>query len=227
VWRRDLAGAERAIEAAQAIFDKSWPAAIQTNLLQARTYLLELQGRPEDGEPLMLELLTIMRGLGDPEKIDLAMIELAESYMVQGKFAAAAELRQAVHDREGRKTPDAYNLANLSATYVQMDRLEEALDCAREASTALKRSLKLNVFLDHFGLLCCKLGRLAEGARLIALSDAHYRDSGFHREMSEERARGQAETLLRGAFSDERLAQLFAEGCAMSAADAFDAGLLR
>jgi predicted ATPase len=227
VWRRDLAGAERAIEAAQAIFDKSWPAAIQTNLLQARTYLLELQGRPEDGEPLMLELLTIMRGLGDPEKIDLAMIELAESYMVQGKFAAAAELRQAVHDREGRKTPDAYNLGNLSATYVQMDRLDEALGCAREASTALKRSLKLNGFLDHFGLLCCKLGRFAEGAHLIGLSDAHYRDSGFHREMSEERARAQAEIFLRGAFGDERLMQLFAEGCAMSAADAFDAGLLR
>ena len=227
VWRRDLAGAERAIEAAQTIFDNSWPAAIQSNLLQARTYLLELQGRPEEGEPYMLELLTIMRGLGDPEKIDLAMIELAESYMVQGKFEAAAELRQAVHDREGRKTPDTYNLGNLSATYVQMDRLDEALACAREASTGLKQSLKLNVFLDHFGLLCCKLGHFAEGARLIGLSDARYRDSGFDREMSEERSRAQAETLLRGVLSHERLMQLFAEGCAMSAADALDAGLWR
>lgn len=225
VWRRDLEGAARTLEAAQAIYQTTWPAAIQTNVLQAKTYLLELQGRAQEGERYMLELLTIMRALGDPEKIDLAMIELAESYMVQGRLQEAAALRQAVHDRPGRKTPDTYNLANLSATYTQMDRLEEALNCARESAPRLIRSSKVHVFLEHFGLLCCKRGHFVEGAHLIALSDAHYRESGFDREMSEARARAQSETLLRGAFDEERLQQLYAEGCRMSVSDAIDAGL--
>jgi tetratricopeptide (TPR) repeat protein len=137
VWRRDLDGAARVIADAEAILDPAWPPAIRTNLLQAKTYLLELQGRPEEGEPLMLELVALMRALGDPEKIDMALLDLAESYMVQAKFAEAAAVRQEVHDREGRKTPDAHNLANLSATYTQMDRLDEALTCAREAASGL------------------------------------------------------------------------------------------
>ncbi len=225
VWRRDLEGAERAIEAAQAIFEPAWPAAIQTNVLQAKTYLLELQGRAQEGERYMLELLAIMRALGDPEKIDLAMIDLAESYMVQGRLEEAAAMRQAVHDRPGRKTPDTYNLANLCATYTQMDRLEEALNCARESAARLMRSSKVHVFLEHFGLLCCKRRRFVEGAHLIGLSDAHYRDSGFDREMSEARAREQAEALLRAAFDEARLRQLYDEGCRMSVSDAVDAAL--
>lgn len=225
VWRRDLDGAERAIEAAEAIFDPAWPAAIRTNVLQARTYLLELQGRAQDGERYMLELLEIMRALGDPEKIDLAMIDLAESYMVQGKLEQAAAMRQAVHDRVGRKTPDTNNLGNLSATYTQMDRLDDALACARECAPALKRINKVHQFLDHFGLLSCKRGRFVEGAHLIAVSDAHYLKSGFAREMSEARARAQAEILLRAQFEEERLLQLFAEGRGMSASDAVEAGL--
>ena len=225
VWRRDLEGAERTLEAAQAIFDPTWPAAIQTNVLQAKTYLLELQGRAQEGERYMLELLAIMRALGDPEKIDAAMIDLAESYMVQGRLQEAAAMRQAVHDRPERKTPDTYNLANLSATYTQMDRLDEALNCARESAARLIRSNKVHVFLEHFGLLCCKRGRFIEGAHLVGLSDAHYRESGFDREMSEARAREQAETLLRGVFDDEQLQQLYAEGCRISVSDAVNAGL--
>jgi predicted ATPase len=225
VWRRDLNAAERNIEAAEAIFDKSWPAAIRSNVLQAKTYLLELKGQPDAGEPYLRELLEIMQALGDPEKIDLAMIDLAESYMVQGKLEDAAALRQSVLDRVGRKTPDAFNLANLSGTYTQMDRLEEALACAREALAGLRHTKKINVFLDHFGLLCCKLGRLTEGARIIGISNAHYCNSGFDREMSEARSREQAETLLREAFSEQRLNELFAEGCGMSLVEVLDTGL--
>jgi predicted ATPase/class 3 adenylate cyclase len=224
-WRRDVENAERAIEAAQAIFEPSWPAAIQANLLQAKTYLLEMLGRAQEGERYMIELLEIMRALGDPEQIDLAMIELAESYMVQGKLEEAAALRQRVHDRPGRKTPDTFNLANLCATYTQMDRLDEALNCARECTSWLMRSKKVHVFLEHFGLLSCKRGRLIEGAHLIGLSDAHYRTSGFEREMSEARSRAQADALLRAAFDEARLQELYAEGCRMSVSDAVDAGL--
>lgn len=97
--------------------------------------------------------------------------------------------------------------------------------CARESSAGLKRSGKVYQFLEHFGLLCCKRGRFAEGAHLIGLSDARYRESGFDREMSEARARAQAEILLRAEFDEKRLLQLYAEGCRMSAPDAVDAGL--
>jgi tetratricopeptide (TPR) repeat protein len=225
IWRRDLDAAERTISAAHEVLDPAWPAAIRTNLLQAKTYLLEIRGKPEEGERHMLELLAIMRALGDPEKIDLAMIELAESYMVQGKLESAAALRQAVHDRPGRRTPDTYNLGNLAATYVQMDRLDDALACARAAAEGLRRSHKIWMFLDHFALLCCKRGRIADGARLAGLADAHYAQTGFGREVSEARSRGQAEALLRAAFDDSQLERHYAEGAAMTATDAVNAGL--
>lgn len=224
-WRRDLDGAARAIEAAQAIFDPTWPAAIQANLLQAKTYLLEMQGRAHEGERYMVELLDIMRALGDPKQIDLATSDLAESYMVQGKLEEAAALRQAVHDRRDRKVPDAFNLANLCATYTQLGRVDQALAYARECSAWLIRSKKIHVFLEHFGLLSCKLGRLVEGAHLIGLSDAHYRVSGFDREMSEQRSRNQAQEILHAAFEEDRLLQLYAEGSRMSATAVVDAAL--
>lgn len=224
-WRRDIDGAARTIEAAQALYDPTWPPAIQANLLQAKTYLLEMQGRAQEGERYMIEILEIMRALGDPEQIDLATLDLAESYMVQGKLEEAAALRQGVHDRPDRKTPDMFNLANLSATYTQLDRLDQALACARECSAWLIRSKKIHVFLDHFGLLSCKLGRLAEGARLVGLSDTQYKESGFDREMSEQSSRDEADKILRAAFDDGRLAQLLSEGCGMSVTAVVEAGL--
>jgi predicted ATPase len=224
VWRRDEDAAARTIAAAEAVFDPHWPAAIRTNVLQAKTYLFEIQGRPEAGEPLMIELLAIMRALGDPLKIDLAMIELAESYMVQGKnLAEAAALRQAVFDRSDDKSPNIYNLANLFAVYSQMDCLDEALACARRAIDGLKRTKKLATFLDHFALLACKRGRLQAGAHLVGLSDRLLNDSGFDREMSEVRARAQAEALLRTAMPQERLVHLYAEGGGMGMAEAVNA----
>ena len=215
IWRRDLDGALAAIGQAEALLDPRWPAAIRTDLLQARTYLLEIQGRPAEGEPFMLELLAIMRALGDPEKIDLAMVELAENYMVQGKFAEAADLRQTVQDRVGRKRPAFQNLANLSAVYTQLDRLEEALACARAGAEGLLRSGKVWPFLDHFALMACKRGRLADGARMAGSADYHFRASGFEREMSEIRSRTQIDLLLRAAVDIGPLQRLYEEGSEM------------
>lgn len=226
VWRRDEAAAARAIAAADAAFDLQWPAAIRTNILQAKTYLLEIQGRPELGEPLMIELLAIMRALGDPEKIDMAMIELAESYMVQGKnLVEAAALREAVLARQGDKSPHTFNLINLCAIYIQMDRLDEAITCARTAIDGLKRSKKIIVFLDHFALLACKRGRLEAGAHLVGLSDRLITDSGFDREMSEARARAQAQALLCATLPQDRLTHLFAAGARLGVSEAVDAAI--
>lgn len=225
VWRRNLEGAQSAINTAEALFEAGWPAALRISLLQAKTYLLELQDRPAEGEPFMVEVLAIARASGDAAQIDRAMIDLAESYMVQGKFAQAAELRQSVHDRTRGKAVDPHNLGNLAATYTQMGKLDEALACVRTALPGLKRSIKINHFLDHFGLLACKRGRLAEGAHLISLSDSYYQASGFGREVTEARARAQADELLRARFEGAQLFQLFDDGRRLNVFDAIDAAL--
>ncbi len=225
IWRRDHAAADAAIQAAEALFDASWPAAMRTHVLQAKTYLLEIRGRPSDGEPYMLEALSIMQTMGDPDGIDAAKIELAESYMVQGKVAESAALRREVYDRGGRAGINAANMANLAGAYAQLDELDGALRFARMAFPSLRKSQKLPAFIDHFALLCCKLGQVEQGARLVGRSDAHVGASGFEREVSEENAHRLALELLRTALEPDAMAKLMMEGARVSNESAVAAAL--
>jgi predicted ATPase len=225
IWRRDHAAADAAIRAAQTLFDASWPAAMRTNLLQAKAYLLEIHGRPADGEPFILEALSIMQSMGDPDGIDVAKIELAESYMVQGKVAESAALRREVYDRGGRAGVNAFNMANLAGAYAQLGELDAALRFARTAFPSLRKSQKLPVFIDHFALLSCKLGRVEQSARLIGRSDAHVSASGFEREVSEENAYKLTRQLLTAALQPDVMTRLMMEGTGMSDEAALAAAL--
>jgi len=218
IWRRDLDAAEAAINEAEALFNPTWPPAVREPILQARTYLLEILGRPEEGEPLMLELVDIMRAVDDPNRIDMALLELAESYVVQGKLEAAVSVHREVREHTQKRGAPyiSANLGNLAAALTQLGELDEAVEVARLAIPLLHRQKKLIVFLDHFALLACRLGNTMVGARVCGRADAEMAATGFQREVSETIARELVQKELDSAFDAATVLKLQAEGVSMT-----------
>ena len=114
VWQHALAAAKLTIGEASALFDASWPTVMREGLLVARTYWLEVSGRPAEGEPLVMELVALMRPLSDDRKLDHALMQLAENYFIQGKASDAIAVRREVAQRIGLRCVNyaAGNLAN-------------------------------------------------------------------------------------------------------------------
>ena len=218
IWRRDLEAAEAAIDEAEVLFNSAWPPAVREPVLQARTYLLEILGRPEEGEPLMLELVDIMRAVNDPHRIDMALLELAESYIVQGKLDAAVSVHREVCMRTQKRGAPyiSANLGNLAAALTQLGELDEAVKVARLAIPLLHRQRKLIVFLDHFALLACRLGNARVGALVCGRADAEMATTGFQREVSETIARELVQKELDAAFDAATVLKLQTEGVSMT-----------
>ena len=218
VWARDFDGAQASITQADALFDPAWPALMREGELAARTYLFEVTGRPADGEPLMQELVALMRASGDARKLDFALMNLAENLFIQGKVAGAIVVRREIVRRIGgrRVSYAGNNLGNLCAALVFNEELDEALQAARESIAPLQRSGELHVHADHFALLACKLGWHATAARLHGRANANVQASGFEREASELRAARMTSVALGAALAADVLQRLLAEGALMS-----------
>ncbi len=218
VWARDLTGAEQSIVEANATFDPAWPPVIREGLLAARTYLLEVTGRPADGQPLMEELVALMRESGDQRRLDFALMQLAENLFIQGKVAQAIAVRREIVQRIGgrRVNYGGTNLGNLCAALVFQGDLDEALQTACAAVPLLMHEGSLKTYEDHFALLACKLGRHVDAARLLGRSNANFVASGFQREESELRAARMTMNELRQALSGDLLERLMLEGAAMA-----------
>ena len=227
VWQRDLDAAEKTITAANAIYEMSWPPVMREGLLIARTYWLEVSGRSAEGEPLMVELVALMRSLDDDRKLDHALMQLAENYFIQGKASAAIAVRREVVQRIGARRVNyaASNLGNLSAALTFNDELDEALQIAQTAFPLMLHEASLHVYADHLALLTCKLQRYVDAARLLGRSDAHFSASGFEREESELRAARMTRGRLRQALPSGELNRLMAEGAVMTTESAFRAAL--
>jgi len=218
VWRRNFAAAELALSEAERLFDRTWPPAMRAPLLQARTYMFELRGDAAAGEPLMHELVAIMRTTNNPEQLESALLELAESYVVQGKLLEAVRVHRDVRDRRAHRgaPPSALNLGNLMAVLAQLGEIDEAQATARIAIPLLKRARKLNAFVDHLALLALRVGRVESSAQLAGRSDANVAASGFNREASEERARQLVADGLASALSGPEAARLMSAGATMT-----------
>ena len=218
VWSRDFDGAQASITQADALFDPAWPALMREGQLAACTYLFEVTGRPADGEPLMRELVALMRASGDARKLDFALMNLAENLFIQGKVGEAVSVRREVVRRIGgrRVSYAGNNLGNLCAALVFNDELDEALQAARESIAPLQRSGEPYIHADHFALLACKLGWHATAARLHGRVNANVQASGFEREASELRAARTTIDALSEAFPADVLQRLLAEGVALS-----------
>ena len=218
VWAGDLGGAEQRIIEADAVFDASWPLTLREGQLTARTYLFEMTGRPADGQPLMEELVAIMRASGDARKLDFALMQLAENLFIQGKVIEAISVRREIVQRVGnqRVSYAGTNLGNLCAALVFNNELDDALQTARASMAPLQRVGMLRTFADHFALLACKLGRYAAAARLLGRANAGVAASGFAREASEQRAARMTMEALRSALAGDELDRLLIEGAAMT-----------
>ena len=218
VWARDLRSAEQSIAEADALFDPAWPPTMREGHLAARTYLFEVTDRPADGQPLMEELVALMRASGDERKLDFALMQLAENLFIQGKAAEAIAVRREIVQRIGGRRVNyaGSNLGNLCAALVFNDELEAALHAAREAIAPLQRAGSLPTYADHFALLAFKLGRHAAAARLHGRADANFAASGFEREESELRAARMTIGGLRLALGSDELERLLIEGAAMT-----------
>ena len=218
IWRHDLPAAEAAIAEAGDLYDATWPPAMREGLLTARTYWLEVSGRAAEGEPLMAELVALMRSLGDDRKLDHALMQMAESLFVQGKAAAAINMRREIAQRIGTRRVNyaASNLGKLCAALTYNDELDEALQTARTAFPLIQHEGAFCTYADHFALFACKAGRPADSARLLGRSDANFSASGFEREESELRAVRMTLDRLRSALSASKLEALRAEGAVMT-----------
>ena len=167
IWRHDLPAAERAITEASDLYDPSWPAVMREGLLTARTYWLEVSGRPAEGQALMEELVALMRAVGDERRLDHALMQLAESLFVQGKATEAIVVRREVAERIGPRRVNyaASNLANLCAALTFNDELDEALQTARLAFPLLQHEGSLSTYADHFALLAAHVACGGRGGR--------------------------------------------------------------
>lgn len=227
VWHNDLDGAARAIDEAEALWDDRWPETMRCGLLTAHTYVLEASGRPAEGQPLMEELVALMRRHGDARQLDFALMQLAESLFVQGKVEPAIALRREVVERIGERPADyaAANLGNLGAALTRLGDTEAALAAARQALPGLRRADRVATFLDHFALLACLRGRHRAAARAVGCADACQRLTGFVRELSEQQAHETVLARLRDALPADELETLKREGALLGPAAAADLAL--
>ena len=218
VWARELSAAAQSIMEAGDLFDPAWPPVLREGLLVARTYLLEVSGRPADGQPLMEELVALMRSLGDRRKLDFALMQLAENLFIQGKAVEAIVLRREVVQRIGGRRVNyaGTNLGNLCAALSFAGELDEALQAAHAAMPLLQHEGALRTYADHFALLACRLGHHAAAAKLLGRSNANFRASGFEREESELRAARMTMDGLASALLADELERLLLEGEAMT-----------
>lgn len=200
---------------------------MRCGLLTAHTYVLEASGRPAEGQPLMEELVALMRRHGDARQLDFALMQLAESLFVQGKVEPAIALRREVVERIGERPADyaAANLGNLGAALTCLGDTEAALAAARQALPGLRRADRVATFLDHFALLACLRGRHRAAARAVGCADACQRLTGFVRELSEQQAHESVLARLRDALPADEIEALKREGALLGPAAAADLAL--
>lgn len=182
---------------------------MRCGLLTAHTYVLEASGRPAEGQPLMEELVALMRRHGDARQLDFALMQLAESLFVQGKVEPAIALRREVVERIGERPAD----------------YAAALAAARQALPGLRRADRVATFLDHFALLACLRGRHRAAARAVGCADACQRLTGFVRELSEQQAHESVLARLRDALPADEIEALKREGALLGPAAAADLAL--
>lgn len=215
-WTYDADATGRAIEEAQSLWRPEWPPALQEMLIQARTYACEAAGRPEAGEPLMRELVALMRRHGDEHQLRKALADLAENLFVQDKVADAIEVRRelAARWRDSRSLDAILNRSNLSAALAHAGQVAEALVLAREGLEDLQRIDRLRQAIEHFALMAVLDGRATDAAVALGCSDAAVGRTGFGREQSEQRACDRTRALLRSALPEPVLDELLREGAA-------------
>ena len=217
VWTYDADATRHALIQAEALWSPAWPPVLRELLLQARTYAFEAAGQPALGEPLMRELVALMRQHGDEDKLNDALAELAESLYVQGKIVEAIEVRRELEQRwcSSRSLGAVLNRVNLAAALAHAGQVAEALALARAGLRDLQRIDRVEQLLEHFALMAVLDGRAVDAALALGRSDHTVSSSGFGRELSEQRAFERTLALLHAALPAGVLEDLRQQGAAL------------
>jgi predicted ATPase/DNA-binding winged helix-turn-helix (wHTH) protein len=219
----DCAAGESSVAEMATLVDPAWPALARWDLLNARDYVANMQGRFDEGEALAHEQLALATLTGDKQKSLFAMMALQQCAASRGDLETAVELgRETVERARGERFVDKMHVyvANFATALVMRGDLEEGLTAAREAASHCKRTGTLWLEMDAFALLACKRERMGDAAVIIGRAEAANKWRGAFREPVEQRNSDEVMARLQLSFTPEELRVLFARGAMMTDEDA-------
>ena len=213
--------AERALREAEQLFEASWPPFMRTEYLSALCRQREEQRRFEEWRIASEEFLQLVTFLGDKRNVLRVSVFLEQAAAALGRLeesvARGREMRNHMtQDRSLRFGYEDVVLANLSMALIQLDRVDEALDVARDALPSEERAGRLFENLDTYALLAFKRGRVDDAARLVGRSVLRFATSDTRRFVVEQKLHEELMAKLRDILQPDRLGSLMKEGEALS-----------
>ena len=215
---RELPAAQQAIDAAAALLDPRWPAALHWSLMRARAFQHGFAQQAAGAFAQWQEIARQQEAAGESEGMTTSLLNAADvGYQVD--FDAAVGLGRRVVEQMRRNRyrglAAGFARANLLGALVQRGSdLDEALELAREAVPLLIQGDTLAPFLDHYALLALRLGRTADAACVLGRSDAASPTRGAGRMAHEQRSHDAVLALLQRALPAVELERLQREGAA-------------
>jgi tetratricopeptide (TPR) repeat protein len=213
--------AEVTLHEAEQIFESTWPPALRIPLLTARSWLLNGQGRFEEGIGVEQELLQLAIALDDKRLTLMALIFLEQSAASLGRWeesvARGRDMAERIQrDRSLRSGMENIVLSNLSASLTALGEIEEALEWARRAYPAVERAGRVMELLDPYGLLAFKRGHVGDAARMLGRADMRYATCNVPRQPLEQRLHDTLLLKLQGAMPPDELSRLMKQGEVLS-----------
>ena len=218
--RGDLAGSESTLAEAAALFSTAWPPAIRWVYLTAMAHLHAVPERNAEFYADSQELLNLATQIDDPELVLTALIWLEQATSAQGRLEEAVQLGREALARARRQRDvgglEMLALSNLGTALIELGRLDEALDFARQTLPSAIADGRVLDSLDAFALLAARRGRLAEAARVHGRAESQYTASRIQREPIERRLRDAVMVELQRGLTATELRRLMDEGAALS-----------
>ena len=211
----DLETCERSLQEMTSIYDTRWPPAAHWELLTARIYHCAYNGRMQSAIDLCLEALRIAESIGDEGKIRTMLVYLEQGAQGVGRYDEAVtrgrELLQRVRgDPFSNSTEIA--MGNLAMSLLELGRLDEAIELAREVLPLKVRNGTLWVTLDMYAHIALARGNPPAAARILGRADESHTLHGGRRQFNEKRQREIVVSGLQQVFPAEELARLMEEG---------------
>jgi predicted ATPase/DNA-binding winged helix-turn-helix (wHTH) protein len=223
--RDRLEEATSALDEAERLFETDWPPALRGPLLRFRGWVLDRQGRYEEGIAVAEELLQLAIAVDDQRWVLKALAGVERSSAALGRLkesvAYGREMARRMRaDRSLRSGNENVLLVNLCMSLTQLGQTDEALDVARAVYPLVEQAGRLIDLLDPFALLAFNRGDIDDAARILGRADLRYATGDYLREVVEQKLRDQLVLSLRGAVTPDELSRLMKEGEELSDEDA-------
>ncbi len=216
-----LEGAELALREAEQLFEAGWPPSLRAEFLVARGRLCQREGRFEAGLVAWEELLRLATALGDKRMTLRALIFLEGTDAALGRLEKSVALGRDMlnlmrQDHSLRSGFENIVMSNLAMALTRLDRIDEALEMARDAYPSVERAGRVMELLDPYALLAFKRGRVDDAARMIGRAVLRFATSDVRRFEVEQRVFEELMAKLRDTLPSDELARLMKEGEALS-----------